>query len=63
MKINSLDANLINNSIIMSTSKLEMQPEVILEDEEMICTGCEIDPSFDIAEFSQDFIWHPSKKY
>lgn len=63
MLICSLDENIVKSSKLIMSREAMMSNEVILEDEEMICSSCEIDPSLDMSEFAQDFIWHPAKKY
>jgi len=32
------------------------------EEEDIIC-GCSLDVNADVLSFSQDFIWHPAKKF
>ncbi|MBU3896331.1 MAG: hypothetical protein KJ697_00120 [Nanoarchaeota archaeon] len=63
MITSSLDENILKSSKLIMSHEAMMATEVILEDEEMICSSCDIDTSLDMSEFAQDFIWHPAKKY
>jgi len=59
----SIDENIVKSSKLIMSREAMMSNEITLEDDETICSSCEIDSSLDMSEFAQDFIWHPAKKY
>lgn len=41
---------------------LAVEENTVSEEEDIIC-GCDLDINSDALSFSQDFIWHPAKKF
>ena len=62
MKKVSASKNFMKNNSFLACSECE-SAEVIETEEEIHCQGC--NPGFVISPvgFSEDFIWHPKRKY
>lgn len=63
MKTVILAKDLMDKDTLLSSSEPENAPIVEIEDEEPMCSGCADDIMISGPDLTEEFVWHPAKKF
>ena len=63
MKIIFVNKQITSKDTIEAPSDPESAPIIEIEEEESFCEGCAAEFGVYGCEFSEEFIWHPAKKF